>query len=268
MKLDFFILHNGVNKKVSVDTSRLSGSHSDIPELFGMLGSRKDNVRNLENLASRFSRKLRVARQVAMTTVRSNADIPRGPAIPSYAYQYSTFHRVPLAAVKRGIFHPSPPHFRRLEMDSTLQKMSDEHSRNTTTCGPRDFENATTTLFRPPQQRLHCLNITDTGKQLHRHYTTPQELTKARQAWSVFLNKSPERFQIQLPNLNSQKDFQFDGYAVRYLRPELTQSWKYTLQPEPKLDQFGQKPLPANIHARFRDSYPQYHRNVASEMWR
>ncbi|KAK0045914.1 testis prostate and placenta-expressed protein [Biomphalaria pfeifferi] len=209
--------------------------------------------------------------QRSMATLAYSPEAPQRVdtvRLPNYAQQYATFRRVPLAAVKRGIFHPNPPHYRRMEMDDTLQKMSDEHSRNTTTCGPRDFSNSTSTLFKPPQQRLHSLNITETGKQLHRIYTTPQELTQARQAWSVFLNKSPERFQIQLPGLELHKDLHFDGYAVRYLRPDMTKSWKYTLQSEPKLDQYGQRPLPANIYARFRDTYPQHHRNVASEMWR
>jgi len=39
----------------------------------------------------------------------------------------------------------------------------------------------------------------------------------------------------------------FTGYATRYLRPEITSSWQYTLQQKPILDQYGQRPVPANI---------------------
>merc|ERR1712110_1260114 len=128
-----------------------------------------------------------------------------------------------------------------MDMDTAIHKLSDEHCRTTTTCGPRDFAEAT---------------------------TTPQELARTRKEWSDFLAKSPERYDIKLPELGSSKDIHFDGYNVRYLRPDVTKSWKYTLQQEPKLDQYCQKPVPANIYARYRDTYPQYHRNVASEMWR
>ncbi|XP_012947001.1 testis, prostate and placenta-expressed protein [Aplysia californica] len=206
-----------------------------------------------------------------MTTVGVNASQPdRVDALrmPSYTYHYPSFKRVQLAAVKQGMFHPSPPRLRRMDMDNAIHKLSDEHCRNTTTCGPRDFSNATSTPFMPPPQRLHSYDITETGKQVHRQYTTPEELARSRKEWSDFLAKSPERYDIKLPELGSSKDIHFDGYAVRYLRPDITKSWKYTLQQEPKLDQYAQKPVPANIYARYRDTYPQYHRNVASEMWR
>lgn len=206
-----------------------------------------------------------------MTTVGVNASQPNrvdALRMPSYTYHYPSFKRVQLAAVKQGMFHPSAPRLRRMDMDNAIHKLSDEHCRNTTTCGPRDFSNATSTPFHPAPQRLHSYDITDTGKQLHRSYTTPQELTRARSEWSQFLNKSPERYDINLPTAGSSKDIHFEGYAVRYLRPDITKSWKYTLQQEPKLDQYAQKPVPANIYARYRDTYPQYHRNVASEMWR
>ncbi|RUS71294.1 hypothetical protein EGW08_020937 [Elysia chlorotica] len=207
-----------------------------------------------------------------MTTVGVDAARPArvdSLRVPSYAYHYPSFKRVQLAAVKHGMFHPDVPRLRRMDMDNAIHKLSDEHCRNTTSCGPRDFSNATSTPFMPPARRLHSFDITETGKQMHRQYTTPQELTRARKEWSDFLNKSPERYDIKLPELcGSAKDIHFDGYAVRYLRPDVTKSWKYTLQQEPKLDEFAQKPMPANVYARYRDTYPQYHRNVASEMWR
>ncbi|XP_069113176.1 uncharacterized protein [Argopecten irradians] len=117
---------------------------------------------------------------------------------------------------------------------------------------------------------IFCLtgNHIQTGKQLHRHYTTPDELKKAKEEWSDFLNRSPERFNIKLPELPDSKDQRFLGYSVRYLRPEITKSWRYTLKQEPTLDQYGQRPMPANVFARYRDTYPQYSRNISSEAWR
>jgi len=206
-----------------------------------------------------------------MTTVGVAASQPErvdALRMPSYTYHYPGLKRVQLAAVKTGMFHPSPPRLRRMDMDTAIHKLSDEHCRTTTTCGPRDFAAATATPFQPPAQRLHSIGITETGKAQHRLHTTPEELSRTKAEWSNFLNKSPERFDIKLPELGSSKDIHFEGYAVRYLRPDVTKSWKYTLQQEPKLDQYAQKPVPANIYARYRDTYPQYHRKVASEMWR
>ncbi|XP_034337642.1 testis, prostate and placenta-expressed protein-like [Crassostrea angulata] len=188
--------------------------------------------------------------------------------IPSYSYQYPSHRRVQLAAVKEGLFHPRLPSFRRMDMDTAGHKLPDEHCRTTTSCGPDDFRRSTSTMLEPPVKNMSGLEITSTGKQLHKHYTTPEELKRARTEWSDFLNRSPERFNIQLPSLPSSKDQRFVGYAVRYLRPEVTKSWNYTLRQEPSLDQYGQKPIPANIYARYRDTYPQYSRNIASEAWR
>lgn len=188
--------------------------------------------------------------------------------IPSYSYQYPSHRKVQLAAVKEGLFHPKLPSFRRMDMDTAGHKLPYEHCRTTTTCGPEDFKRSTSTLFEPPKKQMSSLEITQTGKQLHRHYTTPDELKKAKEEWSDFLNRSPERFNIKLPELPDSKDQRFLGYSVRYLRPEITKSWRYTLKQEPTLDQYGQRPMPANVFARYRDTYPQYSRNISSEAWR
>ncbi|WAR13529.1 TEPP-like protein [Mya arenaria] len=127
--------------------------------------------------------------------------------IPSYSYQYPSFQRVQLAAVKEGLFHPRIPSFRRMDMDTAGHKLPDEHCRTTTMCGPVSQA------------------ITNTGKQIHRQYTTPDELKRSRTEWSNFLNRSPERFNIKLPDMPTEKDQRFVGYAVRYLRPEVTKSW-------------------------------------------
>lgn len=188
--------------------------------------------------------------------------------VPSYAYQYPSMRKVQLAAVKEGLFHPNLPTFRRMDMDTASHRLPSEHCRTATTSGPDDFRRATTTLFSAPEKRLNSAQITETGRQLHKIYTTPSELKATRHEWSSFLDKSPERFNIRLPELPQNKDLHFTGYAVRYLRPEVTASWKYTLRQEPSLDQYGQKPIPANAYARYRDTFPQYSRNIATEAWR
>jgi len=206
-----------------------------------------------------------------MTTVgvvppRSERQLPMN--IPSYAYQYPSMQRVQLAAVKEGLFHPSLPTFRRMDMDTAGHKLPDTHCRTTTTCGPVDFRRARTTLFTPPTKPLNSAQITETGRQLHKYYTTPEELKKTRVEWSDFLNRSPERFNIRLPELPGNRDLHFEGYNVRYMRPEVTASWRYNLRQEPTLDQYGQRPIPANAFARYRDTLPQYSRNIATEAWR
>jgi len=188
--------------------------------------------------------------------------------VPHYAYSYPSMSRVQLAAVKDGLFHPSLPSFRRMDMDTAGHKLPDEHCRTTTSCGPVDFRRARSSVFMAPTAPMKSANMTDTGRSLHRYYSTPEELKQTRLQWSEFLDKSPERFQIRLPELPDSKGLHFQGYAVRYLRPEVTGSWRYSLQQEPTLDQYGQKPIPANIYARYRDTYPQYSRNVATEAWR
>ncbi|KAL8590035.1 hypothetical protein ACOMHN_007060 [Nucella lapillus] len=189
--------------------------------------------------------------------------------MPSYSYHYPHIKRVQLAAVKEGVFHPVLPTFRRMDMDDCRQMLTDEHSRTTTTCGPADFARVNTGPFTPPAQHLASLNLSEMGRAHHRLYTTPDELKKTRQEWSDFLCRSPERYDIKLPELPNTKDLHFTGYAVRYLRPDVTCSWKpYTLQTDPNIHMYDQKPTPATAQGRYRDPFPKYFRNVASESWR
>ena len=52
---------------------------------------------------------------------------------------------------------------------------------------------------------------------------------RSRTQWSDFLNRSPERLNIRIPDLPGANDQHFTGYAVRYLRPEVTRSWRVGL---------------------------------------
>ncbi|ESO98192.1 hypothetical protein LOTGIDRAFT_114368 [Lottia gigantea] len=175
--------------------------------------------------------------------------------IPSYSYQYPSFRRVQLAAVKDGLYHPNLPTFRRMDMDTAGNKLPDEHCRTTTSCGPDDFSRATTTIFAPPPKRLSSINITETGRQMHRYYTTPEELKYLK--WHTGNN-----------SFCFVSDLHFSGYNVRYSRPDISKSWRYSLRQEPMIDQYGQKPMPANVFARYRDTHPQYNRNISTEAWR
>ena len=55
---------------------------------------------------------------------------------PEYAQKYPSFARYHLCDVKRGISYPNQPTFRNIDRDNVLHKLSDEHCRHTTLCGP------------------------------------------------------------------------------------------------------------------------------------
>ncbi|XP_070575622.1 sperm microtubule inner protein 8-like [Ptychodera flava] len=183
-------------------------------------------------------------------------------------YSYSAPARpdvVKLSAVKEGLYHPKLPTFRRMDMDTAAHRLPYEHCRTTTSCGPEDFRNANISLFRGSKRSLSCTGNTETGRSL-REIIPPS---------SYQLNSShPVQFTRLSTNLNGPSaatdkgDLRFVGYAVRYMKPSLTNSWRYTLQQEPTLDQYGQRPIPANIYSRYRDTFPQYKRNIATEAWR
>lgn len=183
--------------------------------------------------------------------------------IPEYAHHYPTFRRVHLAAVKDGLYHPKLPTFRRMDMDTASHKLPDEHSRTTTCCGPEDFHQATSTLFTPHSKQLNSAQITETGRQLHRYYTTPEELQRTQINWNEIKSKHARSSLLPLP---ASKDLHFVGYAVRYFRPEVTAAWRYNLRQEPSLDQWGQRPTPADVSRRYRDT--SVDRSVAAQAWR
>ena len=193
-----------------------------------------------------------------------------------YNYMEPPFKRVMLSSVKEGIYHPRLPTLRQMDRDTTMHRLPDEHSRTTTSCGPKDFKNASSSLFENAENPLSGSGITATGRSLQKVIPSypagitrsmpenPYMLSKAKENWSQFISATGE---FNLPQYDPEV-FRFSGYAVRYLKPGITQSWKYTLEQEPKLDQFGQKPIPANVFSRYRDTFPQYNRNISIETWR
>ncbi|CAH7078607.1 Tepp [Phodopus roborovskii] len=78
--------------------------------------------------------------------------------------------------------------------------------------------------------------------------------TRAIEDWSKFVSRSGE---FKLPCVNKRVE-SFSGYAVRYLKPDVTQNWRYCLNQNPSLDRYGQKPLPfdsLNAFRRFGSHY-------------
>lgn len=87
---------------------------------------------------------------IGVTPAKTERTLPLH--VPSYAYQYPSMRRVQLAAVKEGLFHPSLPTFRRMDMDTARHKLPGEHCRTTTSAGPgnsfcRHFIITTAVLF-------------------------------------------------------------------------------------------------------------------------
>nr|XP_027794780.1 testis, prostate and placenta-expressed protein isoform X1 [Marmota flaviventris] len=207
--------------------------------------------------------------------------------------------RQPLASVKQQLYHPALPTLRRMDMDSVKACLPDEHCQSTTYCRKDEFDNAHFTLLGIPNQPLHCLDITPTGQKLCCKYREGKLLpivpginrihwpsfTSAIEDWSHFVSTAGE---FKLPCLNNKVE-RFSGYAVRYLKPDVTQNWRvremlgtlwelggcprslpglpaphpcgppqYCLNQNPSLDRYGQKPLPfdsLNTFRRFGSKY-------------
>ncbi|XP_007946276.1 testis, prostate and placenta-expressed protein [Orycteropus afer afer] len=131
-----------------------------------------------------------------------------------------------------------------------------------------EFDNAHFTLLGVPNKPLQCLDITATGQKLRDRYHSGKLapiapginrldwpcFTRAIEDWSRFVSSAGE---FKLPCSDKRVE-SFSGYAVRYLKPEVTQSWRYCLNQNPSLDRYGQKPLPfdsLNAFRRFGSHY-------------
>ncbi|XP_012503302.1 PREDICTED: testis, prostate and placenta-expressed protein isoform X2 [Propithecus coquereli] len=173
-----------------------------------------------------------------------------------------------LASVKRQLYHPALPTLRRMDMDTVKACLPDEHCQTTTYCRKDEFDNAHFTLLGVPNKPLHCLDIAAAGRKLHRRCREGKLapiapginrvawpcFTRAIEDWSRLVSSAGE-FKLPCP---SKRVEGFSGYAVRYLKPEVTQSWRYCLNQNPSLDRYGQKPLPfdsLNTFRRFGSHY-------------
>ncbi|XP_043754546.1 testis, prostate and placenta-expressed protein isoform X2 [Cervus elaphus] len=220
-----------------------------------------------------------------------------------------------LAGVKQQLYHPALPSLRRMDMDSVKACLSDEHCQSTTYCRKDDFDNAYFTLLGVPNKPLQCLDITETGQRLRNRYHEGKLapiapginrvdwpcFTRAIEDWSRFVSSAGE---FKLP-CASKKVESFSGYAVRYLKPEVTQNWReelltrgsgcgrrdpdwgarpvspllsrhphpsgppqFCLNQNPSLDRYGQKPLPFDSLNAFRRFGSNYSRVNYLTPWR
>ncbi|KAM6430187.1 sperm microtubule inner protein 8 [Liasis olivaceus] len=186
--------------------------------------------------------------------------------------------KIMLAGVKDHLYHPCLPTLRRMDMDTVANRLTDEHSRTTTTCSKEDFQRATFTLAGVPSKRLPSLGMTELGKSLTARYragkmaplppSTNQEewpsYTRAMEDWSRFVSAAGE---FKLPSLN-RKVLGFSCYAVRYLKPDVTQTWRYCLNQNPSLDRYGPKPIPYNTVNTYRSFGTAHSRSHYLEPWR
>uniref|UniRef100_A0A4X1UUH6 Testis, prostate and placenta expressed n=1 Tax=Sus scrofa TaxID=9823 RepID=A0A4X1UUH6_PIG len=149
-----------------------------------------------------------------------------------------------LAGVKQQLYHPALPSLRRMDMDSVRACLSDEHCQSTTYCCKDDFDNAHFTLLGVPNKPLQSLDITATGQRVRNRCREGKlapiapgisqvdwpRFTRAIEDWSRFVSSAGE---FRLPCLGKRVE-SFSGYAVRYLKPEVTQNWRVGRGPGPR----------------------------------
>ncbi|PNJ62924.1 TEPP isoform 1 [Pongo abelii] len=202
-----------------------------------------------------------------------------------------------LAGVKQQLYHPALPTLRHMDRDTVKSCLPDEHCQSTTYCRKDEFDNAHFTLLGIPNKPLQCLDITATGQKLRNRYHEGKLapiapginrvdwpcFTRAIEDWSHFVSSAGE---FKLPCLSKRVEGP-SGYAVRYLKPDVTQSWRqealcgawagrpcspdsprpypccppqYCLNQNPSLDRYGQKPLPFDSLNTFRSFGSSYSR--------
>ncbi|XP_072403813.1 sperm microtubule inner protein 8-like isoform X2 [Chiloscyllium punctatum] len=192
--------------------------------------------------------------------------------------------RISLAGRKTGLYRPDLPTLRRMNMDDEASKLPNEHCRNTTTCTADDFANSSFTLFDHPKQTHAALLFNYAGGSLtvsdkfspdRKRYTIPSIhiekpwshykplITKASKDWSQFVSECGE-FVLPKRDFN---DVHFSGYAVRYLKPNITQSWKYHLHSEPSVSKYDQKPVPYETWNRYRRLSSPFSRTSFQQPW-
>ncbi|XP_060041439.1 sperm microtubule inner protein 8 [Erinaceus europaeus] len=183
-----------------------------------------------------------------------------------------------LPGVKQQLYNPALPSLRRMDMDSIKGCLADEHSQSTTCCSKEEFDNAQFTLLGVPNKPLQCLDITTTGRSLRSKYCEGKlapiapginrvdwpSFTHAIDDWSRFISSAGE---FKLPCACNRVEG-FSGYAVRYLKPEVTQTWRFCLNQNPSLDRYGQKPLPFESLNTFRRFGSLYSRVNYLSPWR
>jgi len=67
-----------------------------------------------------------------LPTVPFNRILPVN--MPSYLYDHPSINTFKVSTVKEGMFRPNLPKFRRFDIDDSVGRLPDEHSRTMTTC--------------------------------------------------------------------------------------------------------------------------------------
>uniref|UniRef100_UPI00398F2630 sperm microtubule inner protein 8-like n=1 Tax=Pristiophorus japonicus TaxID=55135 RepID=UPI00398F2630 len=192
--------------------------------------------------------------------------------------------RVSLAARKTFMYRPDLPTLRHMNMDDNSCKLPEEHSRHTTYRSPDDFSTSSFTLFDHPKKAHAALLFAHAGGSLSasdkyspdgKRYMIPSIhiekpwshykplISEASQDWSRFVSECGE---FVLP-IKDHRDLHYSGYAVRYLRPNITQSWKYYLHSEPSVSNYAQKPISVNTLNRYRMLSSPFSRTSFQRPW-
>ncbi|XP_074141981.1 sperm microtubule inner protein 8 isoform X2 [Sminthopsis crassicaudata] len=175
-----------------------------------------------------------------------------------------------LSGVKQQLYHPYLPTLRQMDMDTVLGKLPEEHCQTSTFCTKDDFNNAHFSLLGVPNKNLNGLEFTGTGQMLKKRFQrgkmTPLAPcinqidwpchSRAIEDWTHFVSNSGE---FKLPFVDKKAE-DFDSYAVRYLKPDITQCWRYCFNQNPSFYESGQQPMPndtTNSYRSFRSPYRQ-----------
>uniref|UniRef100_A0A4X2MF27 Sperm microtubule inner protein 8 n=1 Tax=Vombatus ursinus TaxID=29139 RepID=A0A4X2MF27_VOMUR len=168
-----------------------------------------------------------------------------------------------LPGVKQQLYHPYLPTLRQMDMDTVMAKLPDEHCQSSTYCCKGNNAHLVQPVWRPAHcwvimsqsGQLTCkvewgkvleMHVLCAGSPLWRMGSICHGIEVMTLAWVM----------LHLLSLSTVEGF--SGYAVRYLKPDITQCWRYCLNQNPSLDQYGQKPLPNDTMNTFRSFSSAY----------
>jgi len=194
------------------------------------------------------------------------------PSTPYYLADLPSRRRK-LADVKRGMFHPCPPSFRKMEMHDMQHRLPEDHCRCSTELTLEEFAKAENSgaALPPPGKPLSSLAVTETGRVFTKQFASPEDVIKANTIWHKAIEENDfdkEKFKQTRDKLhNDTKDlnmeWKFDGMALVQKRKEV-RDWRFRFQQEPRLTRIKVKtaagprivtapqPTPALSDARHR----------------
>ena len=138
----------------------------------------------------------------------------------------TTRYRYQLAGVKDNLYHPHLPSLRRMDMDSVLCKLPNEHSRLSSPCSARHFK----TLLGPP--------------------TTFHQQNKKLSLEPQMINAANEPNAMPLQDCYKQNSTEITNGTSSLI--STTNAGRYTLREDPCIGDKRQRILPAAINERYR----------------